>query len=169
MSTSSSLVPSRCPATLRSRGARPRALRLRRRAARPGREARQCRGHIGRAVLVIMTLRRYKLSSMIGFNYNTHEKETEPGRPSSRHGAASRRGTRRPDTGVKGRGVDLRHRRAVHRRPGPCLRRGMPGRLHLRGSSIAVHPISEVRGPVGQVAEHGRATGRVQQHCPWPG
>ena len=50
--------------------------------------------------------------------------------------------------GLHGKGLigDLRHHRALHRRQGQVLHRGVPGRLHLRGRPHALHPPRRVRG-----------------------
>src|SRR5580704_1782405 len=45
-----------------------------------------------------------------------------------------------------GRIVDLRHRGSMHRRLGPDVHRGMPGRLYLRRRARSLHPSRRVRG-----------------------
>ena len=57
---------------------------------------------------------------------------------------ASRRQPWRADPSVENR-RDLCDRRAVCRCAGPCLRRGVSGRLHLRGRADVVHPPGRVR------------------------
>src|SRR5579883_341382 len=50
-----------------------------------------------------------------------------------------------PDPRPGGPGRDLRHRAALCRCEGQGLHRGVPGRLHLRGRAVALHPPGRVR------------------------
>ena len=75
-----------------------------------------------------------------------------PGSPLTSRGCGATRKRWRPQgrigDGLHGKGLigDLRHHRALHRRQGQFLHRGMPGRLHLRGRPHALHPPRGVRG-----------------------
>src|SRR2546426_254565 len=67
---------------------------------------------------------------------------------------------RTPDLlGTREKSDGVRDRRAVHRRQGQGLRRGLPGGLHLRGAEPALHPprrVHRLRGLRARVPGEGQ-------------